>query len=638
LTRSNRLLKDALWTLALFGLVAAVMRLAYGLGPTTNLTDAAPWGLWKVLNMVAGVALATSGFTVGFLVYVLRREQYRPLLKAAILAAFLGYGSSCFALLFDIGLPDRFWHPLVMWNEHSFLFEVFWCVLLYFSVTAIELLPTVLERFRTERAVRWLHRIAFGVVVVGISLSSLHHSSLGSLFLVSPQRLHGLWYSPWLPLFFILSAMGAGMMCLVLLRILHAYWYDPQAVWGVRALQDGPLTCSLDGSHAPRPPANGPELPRLRGLATIGAGILTLYLVLKIVDLLRGGGWRLLLAGSWESWLYTVELVLTAVLPLVLLSWPRSRRSPTGLGLAAGSATLGLVLNRLDVGIIGYWRDAQTVYWPSLTEWALSLGVVAAAGLVFLAATEQLPIFAGRPDSPAPGRRRDPRDAFSRVWNAALASGLYRVTLIAVIVLPLGWVLMYPPYRSVASEPVQPPVGLDLRRTELRIDGDRAGLLVNFPHQEHQKRLGGDTSCGICHHVSLPHDRSTPCSRCHRAMLQPTDLFDHSRHLRAVAVAEGLHGLQPENRTCARCHEPGRPESPATAGACFGCHEKDMWLEIRPDPELRLASASGYMDAMHGTCLVCHRREEARGVREALADCGTCHPTLRKRELQLAGR
>jgi Ni/Fe-hydrogenase subunit HybB-like protein len=80
LTRSNRLLKDALWTLALFGLVAAVMRLAYGLGPTTNLTDAAPWGLWKVLNMVAGVALATSGFTVGFLVYVLRREQYRPLL------------------------------------------------------------------------------------------------------------------------------------------------------------------------------------------------------------------------------------------------------------------------------------------------------------------------------------------------------------------------------------------------------------------------------------------------------------------------------------------------------------------------------------------------------------------------------
>ena len=118
----NRSFKDLLWLVALAGGLAMVFRLWYGLGPTTHLTDAVPWGLWKILNMVAGVALATGGFTVGFLVYVLRMERLRPLVKPAILVAFLGYGSSVFALMLDIGLPHRIWHPILMWNGRSFLF------------------------------------------------------------------------------------------------------------------------------------------------------------------------------------------------------------------------------------------------------------------------------------------------------------------------------------------------------------------------------------------------------------------------------------------------------------------------------------------------------------------------------------
>ena len=132
----TRTLKDVLWILALLGLVAGAFRMWFGLGATTNLSDAMPWGLWKILNMVAGVALSTSGFTVGFLVYVLRLKRFQPFMKPAILVAFLGYGCSMLALLFDIGLPHRFWHPITMWNEHSFLFEVFWCVLLYFTELA----------------------------------------------------------------------------------------------------------------------------------------------------------------------------------------------------------------------------------------------------------------------------------------------------------------------------------------------------------------------------------------------------------------------------------------------------------------------------------------------------------------------
>ena len=278
MTARTRGLKDPLWAVALVGLVAGVFRLWFGLGATTNLTDQVPWGLWKVLNMVAGVAISTSGFTVGFLVYVLRLERFRPLVKPAILVAFLGYGCSCTALMFDIGLPWRFWHPFVMWNEHSFLFEVFWCVILYFTITAIELAPTVFEKLRAEKAAHFLHHIAFGVVVVGISLSSLHHSSLGSLFLVTPQRLHPLWYTPLLPFLFILSAMGAGIMFLILVRILHAHWYDPEVVFGPPRVERELCLIRAEGkSEAELPRATGPAMPRLTALASIATGILGVY-------------------------------------------------------------------------------------------------------------------------------------------------------------------------------------------------------------------------------------------------------------------------------------------------------------------------------------------------------------------------
>jgi Ni/Fe-hydrogenase subunit HybB-like protein len=385
MTNRLRATKDVLWIIALAGLVAAVFRLWFGLGATTNLSDAVPWGLWKVLNMIGGVALSTSGFTVGFLVYILRLKQFQPFMKPAILIAFLGYGCSCTALLFDIGLPQRFWHPIFMWNINSFLFEVFWCVLLYFTVTAIELAPVIFERFRAEKVARILHRIAFVVVVIGISLSSLHHSSLGSLFLVTPQRLHPLWYSPWLPLLFIVSAMGAGLMVVVLAKVLWARWYEPASIFGPHVDLPVPLVGLTNGATTAvlsRGP-EGPEMPRIRSLATIAAAILSVYFVLKVADLFLHGGWEPLLAGTWESWLYAVELALTAILPILLMILPWSRYSPAGVGVAAASAALGLALNRLDVGIFGYVRDAGTLYFPSLIEWAVSLGVVAAAGLVF---------------------------------------------------------------------------------------------------------------------------------------------------------------------------------------------------------------------------------------------------------------
>jgi Ni/Fe-hydrogenase subunit HybB-like protein len=633
----TRVIKDVLWAVALAGLVGACLRLWFGLGATTNLSDAVPWGLWKILNMVGGVALSTSGFTVGFLVYVLGLKRFQPFMKPAILIAFLGYGCSCTALLLDIGLPQRFWHPIFMWNENSFLFEVFWCVMLYFTVTAIELSPLMFERFRAEKVAHFLHRVAFGIVVIGISLSCLHHSSLGSLFLVTPQRLYPLWYTPWLPWLFITSAMGAGLMVVVLVKMLWARWYDPVSVFGPEAGRPTPLIRVING----RPVADysrgpeGPEMAPIRSLATIAAGVLAAYFVLKVADLFLHGGLTPLLAGDWESWLYLVELALTAVVPVFLVALPWSRHSPAGIAVAAASAAMGLALNRLDVGIFGYFHNAHTVYFPSLIEWAVSLGVVAAAGLVFLFLAENLPIFSERPPG-AFNLGSLPRLSYGtlrQLWNTTVTDSLQRVTLIGLFVVPLAFVLMYPPYyHQQTPEPlVRPAIGVDTERTKLEMDGDQGGVVTIFPHAELEKRLGGSKSCTKCHHLSLPHDKWTPCWRCHRHMNAPTDIFDHAYHIAAVARADGLTGVYPGNYSCTKCHPAGQAATASNAKDCLDCHKQDMYPGGPPVKHVDLRFAISFREAMHRSCVECHNTEAVKQNKPHLADCGTCHRSLRAR-------
>jgi Ni/Fe-hydrogenase subunit HybB-like protein len=601
------------------------------------MSDAIPWGLWKILNMVAGVALSTSGFTVGFLVYVLRLQRYKSLMKPAILLAFLGYGCSMLALLFDIGLPHRFWHPILMWNEHSFLFEVFWCVLLYFTVTLIELSPSFLERTRLQKLGLRLHHFAFGVVIVGISLSSLHHSSLGSLFLVTPVRLHELWYTPWLPLLFIVTAIGAGMMVLILVRILYARFYDPEPVFGPVPPSANGVTCSIPGLHAHGkwPEEAGKDMPQLAGLAAIAAAVLGAAFVLKLADLTVRGMWPTLLSGTWEGWLFGAEVVVGLAMPVSLVAVPRTRHSPTALGIAALAAASGLALNRLNVGIFGYFRDAGTVYFPSLAEWTLSLGVVAAAGLAFTFVVENFAIFdRSRTTHLAGGYSFSALfERWSHVWYAALMSGLHRVTLIAVFAVPIAWVALYPPFHitEASEDRIQPATGANPQRTVLCIDGDHSGVEAIFAHTDHQTRLGGDSSCQACHHVSIPQDRTTPCSRCHQDMLHPTVLFDHASHEHAMVKREQLSGLHPTNQTCDLCHQPGRPRTAASTKTCLSCHNNDMWLSGRPDTTIDLAHACAFREAMHRTCITCHTERRFEVLKPDLAECYTCHQSMTPR-------
>src|SRR5512137_1095249 len=143
-------------------------------------------------------------------VHLFHLRRFEPIVRPTVLTGFLGYLFVVFALLFDLGQPWRIWHALVFWNPHSVMFEVAWCVMLYTTVLALEFAPVVLERFRLERPRRMLRAVSTPLVIAGVILSTLHQSSLGSLYLIVPEKLHPLWYSPLLPVLFYLSAVGIG--------------------------------------------------------------------------------------------------------------------------------------------------------------------------------------------------------------------------------------------------------------------------------------------------------------------------------------------------------------------------------------------------------------------------------------------
>jgi len=359
-------LKSVLIIIGIFGLVACIGRFAFGLGAATAVTDQIPWGQWKVLNMVAGAALGTCGFVMALIVVVLRFERFEPLLRPATLIAFLGYGSSCFALLLDIGLPWRIYHPFIFWNIHSFLFEVSICVTMYFTITAIEMIPIVTERgflHKFHELGHKIHHYVVPIVIVGITLSSMHHTSLGALFIPSPERLHPIWYSPWLNWIFIISAMGAGMMTLIWVSLTVSGLYNRK-----------------------------PDLTLLQGVAFISIFFLCFYAAIKSVDLSARHVWPIIFNGQWEGIVFMIESFLFVLLPVAIIISP-ARRTFAGLLIASMSTLAGLIMNRLNVGIVGFFRSAGATYFPSIGELFIGLGVMAGAALLFFVIVENYDIY-----------------------------------------------------------------------------------------------------------------------------------------------------------------------------------------------------------------------------------------------------
>jgi Ni/Fe-hydrogenase subunit HybB-like protein len=266
--------------------------------------------------------------------------------------------------MFDLGQPWRIWHALVFWNPHSVMFEVAWCVMLYTTVLALEFSPVVFEKLRMEGPRRLIRALTTPLVIAGVLLSTLHQSSLGSLYLIVPSKLYPLWYTPLLPFLFYLSAIGAGLGMVVLESYLS---------W--RAFRHR-LAMDL-----------------LEPLGRAMAVVLALYGLLRMQVLRKNGALAAFVHPGYEEWMFLLEYGAGVILPIALVAIPRVRRSERGLVTASLFAVLGFVMYRLNVSVTGMERAAGTGYIPSWMELAVSVGLVALGFAAFAVAVHYLPIF-----------------------------------------------------------------------------------------------------------------------------------------------------------------------------------------------------------------------------------------------------
>ncbi|WP_028581648.1 NrfD/PsrC family molybdoenzyme membrane anchor subunit [Desulfogranum japonicum] len=354
--------------LVALGAAAAVTRFIFGLGATTNLDDTYPWGLWVSFDVVTAVPLAAGAFTLGAITHCFHIKKLEPLVRPAIVTGFLGYSLVCVGLLLDLGQPHKGWHVLRYWNLHSPMFEVSMCVMAYTTVLFLEFLSPVAEKFGWNIPLRILRWLEMPLVILAASISTLHQSSLGTFFLIAVDKLHNLWYNPLLPLLFYVSAICTGM-CIIIVEATATHKWMGQP-------NEGPL---------------------LRTLAKILPWTLSLYIGLRIYSLVVLSERPLFDNGILTILFYT-EFILGFVLPCCMFMFKDVRNSDTLRVTAALLVVCGLILNRFNVSMFGM-MDASHVYYPSLIESLVTIGIITAHILFFVLIAKYFPIFEHHPET-----------------------------------------------------------------------------------------------------------------------------------------------------------------------------------------------------------------------------------------------
>jgi Ni/Fe-hydrogenase subunit HybB-like protein len=330
--------------IAFNGLVFLMGRFVFGLGAVTNLNNQYPWGLWIGVDVAAGVALAAGGFTTAAFGHVMHREEYHAIVRPALLTAMLGYTFVAFGVCVDIGRWYFIWHPLIMWNGNSALFEVGICVMIYMTVLYIEFLPIVTERFigkvnmpgllsalnkPADKMLRLLDRglskTMFIFIIAGVVLSTLHQSSLGTLMVIAGPKMHPLWQTPILPLLFLLSAISVGFPMVI-----------------------------FESLIASRSLGLKPEMHILSKLGSMIAPLLGIYLAFKLGDMFIR-----------ETFVYLREVTTASV-------------------MFSAFVVLGVLLNRINNFIVAYNPPySSNSYFPSIGEISVTLGFVAILVLAY---------------------------------------------------------------------------------------------------------------------------------------------------------------------------------------------------------------------------------------------------------------
>ena len=369
--------------LALNGLIVLLGRLFFGLGAVTNLSNQYPWGIWIGIDVAAGVALAAGGFTTAAIGHIFHREDYHAIIRPALLTAMLGYTFVALGVCVDLGRWYYIWHPLIMWNGNSVLFEVGICVMAYMTVLYIEFIPIVTERFigqvkmigileKFNNTIDWflrkldkgLSKVMFAFIILGVVLSCLHQSSLGTLMVIAGEKMHPLWQTPILPLLFLLSAISVGFPMVIMESILASRSF------GLK-----------------------PEMHILTKLARYVGPLLGIYLAFRLGDLVIRESFVYLAEFTTESVMFYIEIIIGVIIPLRMLFLEKVIKSPFWLFIVSLCVIFGVLLNRINSFIIAYTPPYSTTpYYPSFGEISVTVGFIAIEVLLYRLFVKNFPI------------------------------------------------------------------------------------------------------------------------------------------------------------------------------------------------------------------------------------------------------
>jgi octaheme c-type cytochrome (tetrathionate reductase family) len=586
------------------GLAFALARFLFGIGAVSNLNNQFPWGLWIGIDVASGVALAAGGFTTGAIAYVFNRQQYHAVIRPALLTAMLGYTFVVLGLLIDIG---RYWNitsPVFNHNGNSVLFEVAICVMIYLHVLYIEFIPIVVERFKgrvklpgplaglngiTETilgiADRILGKLMFFFIIAGIVLSCFHQSALGSLMLIAPYKVHPLWYTPILPLLFLLSAFAAGYPMVTFESIIVSKSFGRR-----------------------------PEMEVLTPLARYMPVLMGLYLAVKIGDMMVRGTYVYLLDGTVQTNSFIVEVLFGVMLPFVLLLFKRVRQSPGWLFFASTTFVLGILFNRINVFVVSYTPPyVIQSYFPSVGEVAITVGLIAALFFLYRTFVFIFPVLGTHPK---------------------------KMSTAALLVLAVSILFHQAPVHAadVSTSAKKPLNALDLGTPSIE-DAPNVHIInnpivnqysdmyepVRFMHRKHANVL---KDCTLCHHRTPREEGDTYGMPVNMQMLREKE-----------EVPAG----------CAVCHgrpfNPKQLNTPGLKGAyhqlCMDCHKESEQVPHVRGPVIYSAMVRGpiarTLDSRAPTdCLACHPKRvpdhkelvKLDGAADAVAvtkNCLSCH-------------
>ena len=353
--------------LIILGSAVALYRMFYGLGAATNMNDGYPWGFWLGMDVLGGVAMAAGGFIIACAVYLFNWKKYRPIVRPAILTAFLGYLMAVVALFLDIGHPFRLPHPAFMWQYHSVMWVVAMHVIFYTTTLALEFSPMLFERLGWEKARSAVGKVMVGAVIFGVMLSTLHQSSLGAVFLIAPSKMSPLWWDTKMPFHFLVSAVAMGLSMVSFETMLSGKFLQHKV-----------------------------DKEIFYGLARGVLIVLSFYLLLKLYQLFVVASPKMAFDGSVEGNMYLLEMLIGVLIPIGILSVKKFRTNLNIIFSVNMLVITGVMLNRMNVCLFSMesyntWRGSS--YTPSWTEFMVSLGIIALGVFLYKMSAKHLPLF-----------------------------------------------------------------------------------------------------------------------------------------------------------------------------------------------------------------------------------------------------